>query len=190
MQTASLLTLSLLFLSPLAVCATPPVPVSAPVQTQTETGTQGSPSATPDASRPMKILRSTTGQPLNMGSLEVIQSETVLFEAQVSRARALDELQKSGSEATASLPFNPAPPADGSPQAIKGTTDNTPPEVIEISGQGTSLSALLSLSNGNQVYVRTGGRVPGTDYTVSKITLDEVVLSARDKSLLSLSFSG
>lgn len=186
MQTASLLTLSLLFLSPLAVCATPP----APVPVQTKAGMEGSLPATPDASRPVKILRSTTGQPLNMGSLEVIQSETVLFEAQVSRARALDELQKSGSEATASLPFNPAPPADGNPQAIKGTTDNTPPEVIEISGQGTSLSALLSLSNGNQVYVRTGGRVPGTDYTVSKITLDEVVLSARDKSLLSLSFSG
>lgn len=159
----------------------------------------GNPTASPPATadlplpvpHPLTVLHDSAGQPLNLGTLEVIQAETVLFEAQLARARALGELQKKGYDTLAGSPFNPAQPAGNDAPAVKGAAaDAAPPQVVEIAGSGTALSALLVLSNGNQVHVQTGSRVPGTDYVVKRISISEVVVSSSSHALLSLTFAG
>lgn len=141
--------------------------------------------------QPLTVMHDNAGQPLNLGSLEVIQAETVLFEAQLARARALGELQKSGYDTVVDRPFNPAPPTGNDAPAIKGAAaDTTPPQVIEIAGEGGALTALLVLGNGNQVRVQTGSRVPGTDYRVKRISISEVVVTSPAHALLSLTFAG
>ncbi|MGK2894518.1 type IV pilus biogenesis protein PilP [Klebsiella michiganensis] len=136
-------------------------------------------------------MHDSAGQPLNLGSLETIQAETVLFEAKVARAKALGELQKSGVDSDPAPLFNPAPPAPADAQTVKGASpDTTPPQVVEIAGSGNTLSALLVLSNGNQVRVQPGSRVPGTNYTVSRISFNEVVVSSPGHAAISLTFAG
>ncbi|WP_261804205.1 type IV pilus biogenesis protein PilP [Serratia marcescens] len=136
-------------------------------------------------------MHDSAGLPLNLGSLETIQAETVLFEAKVARAKALGELQKSGVDADPPPLFNPAPPAGADTQDVKGAaTDTTPPQVVEIAGSGNALSALLVLSNGNQVHVQPGSRVPGTNYAVIRISFNEVVVSSPGHAAISLTFAG
>ncbi len=141
---------------------------------------------------PTTFTQSEQASALNLGVLESIQSETVLYEAQLARVKALSELQKNGYDRSLAQPFNPAPPAqDNSKAEVKGSAKTfIPPQVIEISGSGKGFSALLSLSNGNQVTVQTGNRIPGTDFVVKKISLDEVVVSSPEQPLVSLSFAG
>lgn len=141
---------------------------------------------------PTTFTQSEQASALNLGVLESIQSETVLYEAQLARVKALSELQKNGYDRSLAQPFNPAPPAqDNSKTEVKGSNQtSTPPQVVEIAGSGKGYSALLSLSNGNQVTVQTGNRIPGTDFVVKKISLDEVVVSSPDQPLVSLSFAG
>ncbi|MNV30462.1 Type IV pilus biogenesis [compost metagenome] len=61
---------------------------------------------------------------------------------------------------------------------------------MEITGTGNGYLAVLSLSNGNQVTVQAGNRIPGTDFIVKRVTLNEVVVSGNNQSLMSLSFAG
>lgn len=121
---------------------------------------------------------------LTIAHLEAIQAQTVLYEAQVLRARALQELQKNGGEVDSAKPFNPAPPAD-----IPVISSQSLPQIIQISGTGKSISALLILGNGNQVTVSQGSDIPGTAWQVSKITLNQVIVTSGDKAR-TLNFSG
>lgn len=184
------LALCLLLLSP-AVMADPVAtlpPAPSPASTPAQHTSASAPLPVP---RPVTVMHDSAGQPLNLGSLEAIQAETVLFDFKVARARALGELQKSGMDTDTAPLFNPVPPAATDAQAVKGaSTDTTPPQVVEIAGSGNALSALLVLSNGNQVRVQPGSRVPGTNYTVSRISLNEVVVSAPGRTALSLTFAG
>lgn len=176
------LALCLLLLSPAAMAD--------PVSTLPPAQNASSPAPLP-VPRPVTVMHDSAGQPLNLGSLETIQAETVLFEAKVARAKALGELQKSGVDSDPAPLFNPAPPAATDAQAVKGaSTDTTPPQVVEIAGSGNALSALLVLSNGNQVRVQPGSRVPGTNYTVSRISFNEVVVSSPGHAAISLTFAG
>ena len=158
------LALCLLLLSPAAMAD--------PVSTLPPAQNASSPAPLP-VPRPVTVMHDSAGQPLNLGSLETIQAETVLFEAKVARAKALGELQKSGVDSDPAPLFNPAPP-----------------QVVEIAGSGNALSALLVLSNGNQVRVQPGSRVPGTNYTVSRISFNEVVVSSPGHAAISLTFAG
>ncbi|MCW7763429.1 type IV pilus biogenesis protein PilP [Photorhabdus luminescens] len=153
-------------------------PTESPVTTSTQTLTT--------------FNRAETGRALNLGQLESIQAETVLYEAQLARAKALNELQKNGYDRSFDLPFNPVPPVQDSNQAdIKGAAQDTAlPQVIEITGRGKDFTALLTLSSGNQVTIRTGSRIPGTDYVVQRISINEVIITAPNRSLTSLSFAG
>lgn len=179
------LALCLLLLSP-AVMAAPVASLPLPPAPGNQT-----PAPLPPVPRPVTVMHDSAGQPLNLGSLETIQAETVLFEAKVARAKALGELQKSGVDADPAPLFNPAPPAGADTQDVKGaSTDTTPPQVVEIAGSGNALSALLALGNGNQVRVQPGSRVPGTRYTVKSISISEVVVSAPGYAALSLTFAG
>lgn len=144
-----------------------------------------------DASPPTAFTRVEAGRALNLGQLESIQAETVLYEAQLARAKALNELQKNGYDRGLDQPFNPAPPAlDGKAEVKSAAQDVIPPQIVEITGTGNGYLAVLSLSNGNQVTVQAGNRIPGTDFIVKRVTLNEVVVSGNNQSLMSLSFAG
>lgn len=178
--------LCLLWLSP-GVFAAPtttlppaPSPESAPEQTESADVPQATAFTRVEANRALKLEH-----------LEDIQAETVLYEFQLSRTKALNELQKNGFDSGQSQPFNPAPPSLDGKADVKGTAqDAVPPQIVEITGTGNGYLAVLSLSNGNQVTVQTGNRIPGTDYIVKRITLNEVVVSGNNQSLMSLSFAG
>lgn len=127
----------------------------------------------------------------SMGRLEDIQAKTLLYEAQVAQAKAFNELQKNGYDAVQGAPFNPqpvAPTKDGS-GAKPAQENRSLPLIVEISG-GQQLSATLQLDGGNQVRVQAGSRIPGSAWTVDKITFSEVTVSSPDKGLISLAFAG
>lgn len=165
----------------------PPAPLPEPAVKSAEPA-----EAPADAPQPTAFTRVEAGRALNLGQLESIQAETVLYEAQLARAKALNELQKNGYDRALDQPFNPAPPSqDNKKVEVKGATpDAIPPQVVEITGTGNGYLAVLSLSNGNQVTVQTGNRIPGTDYVVKRITINEVVVSGNNQSSMSLSFAG
>nr|ULG14654.1 hypothetical protein 143p2_00047 [Serratia proteamaculans] len=54
------------------------------------------PPTSADIPLPTTFTRTEAGRALNLGQLEAIQAETVLYEAQLARAKALNELQKNG----------------------------------------------------------------------------------------------
>lgn len=140
---------------------------------------------------PTTFTLAEAGRALNLGQLESIQAETVLYEAQLARAKALHELQKNGYDRSLEQPFNPTSPAQDNKTEVNGAAqDVIPPQIVEITGNGTGYLAVLTLSNGNQVTVQTGNRIPGTDYVIKRITFNEVVVSAKNQSLVSLSFAG
>ncbi|HBE9154530.1 MULTISPECIES: type IV pilus biogenesis protein PilP [Serratia] len=144
-----------------------------------------------DIPLPTTFTRTEAGRALNLGQLEAIQAETVLYEAQLARAKALNELQKNGYDRALDQPFNPAPPSQDNKAEVKGATqDAVPPQIVEITGTGKGFTAVLALSNGNQVTVQSGNRIPGTEYVVKRINLNEVVVAGKNQTLVSLSFAG
>lgn len=122
---------------------------------------------------------------LTIEHLETIQAQTLLYEAQLARNRALQELQKTGADIDGDKPFNPAPP-NALPQA---SPIQSLPQIIQITGSDKRFSALLLLGSGNQITVGVGGDIPGTPYRVAKITLNQVVVS-NGETLRSLNFAG
>ncbi|WP_337263667.1 MULTISPECIES: type IV pilus biogenesis protein PilP [unclassified Serratia (in: enterobacteria)] len=165
---------------PAAPAALPSTASAAPITPMT--------SDTPSPSSP--FTRADVGRTLDLGQLESIQAETVLYEAQLIRAKALSELQKNGYDRSLDLPFNPAPPSQEGHSAVKGAMPEAgPPQILEITGNKRGFMAVLVLGNGNQVTVQTGNRVPGTDYVVKRITLNEVVVSGQNTALVSLAFA-
>ncbi|HID3656875.1 TPA: type IV pilus biogenesis protein PilP [Serratia marcescens] len=129
------------------------------------------------------------GRALNLGELEAIQAETVLFEAQLARAKAFSELQKNGYDRSLDRPFNPAPPAQDTHETKGAVDDMPPPKIVQITGMGKRFTALLMLSNGNQVTVQPGNHIPGSDYVVKSVTLNDVIVMKGQRTL-SLAFSG
>lgn len=151
------------------------------------------PPASADIPQSTTFTRTEAGRALNLGQLEAIQAETVLYEAQLARAKALNELQKNGYDRPLDQPFNPVPPSQDNKVEVKGAAqDAVPPQIVEITGTGTGngFTAVLALSNGNQVTVQSGNRIPGTEYVVKRITLNEVVVAGKNQTLVSLSFAG
>ncbi|MGF7228185.1 type IV pilus biogenesis protein PilP [Pantoea agglomerans] len=127
----------------------------------------------------------------SLGRLEDIQAKTLLYEAQLAQAKALNELQKNGYDAVLGAPFNPQPaaPVNDKGEVKPAQESRALPLIVEISG-GQQLSAMLQLDGGNQVRVQAGSRIPGTAWTVAKITFSEVTVSSPDKGLTSLAFAG
>ncbi|MGK0667885.1 type IV pilus biogenesis protein PilP [Serratia marcescens] len=144
-----------------------------------------------DLPLPTTFARAEAERALNLGQLEAIQAETVLYEAQLARAKALNELQKNGYDRALDQPFNPAPPSQDNKSEVKGAVqDAAPPQIVEITGAGKGFTAVLALSNGNQVTVQVGNRIPGTEFVVKRININEVVVSGKNQTLVSLSFAG
>jgi type IV pilus biogenesis protein PilP len=112
--------------------------------------------------------------------LEKIQTETVIVEAQVARAKALKSLEDNGS--SANLPEV----SDGmaavavhvsAPRNARGL-----PRISEIYGAGSRLIARLALNEGSQAEFTVGQHIPGTQLRVTRISAREVQVSALDGS--------
>ncbi|EDW6064587.1 type IV pilus biogenesis protein PilP [Salmonella enterica subsp. enterica serovar Oslo] len=151
---------------------------------------QESAALVPPPSDEVTISAPPTGK--NVINMEDIQAQTMLYKAQLLRDKALTELQKlsTGSDslsmASAPLPYDtsatqsaPAAPA----------RDEPPPQVIQITGAGKTLSALIRLSGGNQLMVQAGNTIPGANLKVEKITFDAVTVSKAGKQPWMLAFT-
>lgn len=129
---------------------------------------------------------------LNVGLMESIQGNTVIIEAKIINARAQSELQKFGSVGM-DIPLNTAMPLQPIESNRDGKITNSAqslPQIIEISGAGKNLSAKLVTSNGNHLSVVNGTQISGSDYTVKKLTITNVLVSDSKNNLYNLPFSG
>lgn len=128
----------------------------------------------------------------NVLHMEDIQAQTMLYKAQLLRDKALTELQKlsSGSDSP-SMASSPLPYDTSATQSapVASARDEPPPQVIQITGEGKTLSALIRLSGGNQLRVRAGNILPGAGLKVEKITFDAVTVSKPGKQPWMLAFA-
>ncbi|HFW3088920.1 TPA: type IV pilus biogenesis protein PilP [Salmonella enterica subsp. enterica serovar Reading] len=127
---------------------------------------------------------------ITLGMLERVQQKNLLLAAQVQTAQLQRQLEEAGSENTAiSGNAVSAQPGVTPPTAVPGmvqdrrdiprTQGTVRPQVLEISGKGSTLHALLQMPDGSQPEVSTGSRVAvgKTTLTVSRISLTGVTLS-------------
>lgn len=146
----------------------------------------------PAAAAPVQTVQTVqTGSGDNSyGRLEDIQAKTMLYEAQLAQAKALNELQKNGYDAVLGAPFNPQPASQAKDADARPAEESKAlPQIVEISGS-RQLSATLVLDSGNQVRVQAGSRIPGTAWTVTRISFGEVTVSSAAGGLVSLAFAG
>lgn len=122
--------------------------------------------------------------------LEKIQAETVIVEAQVARAKALRSLEESGSSAR-------LPDISDGMAAVAINLSQTPrparglPQISEIYGTGSRLTARLLLTDGSHAEFTTGQHIPGTQLKVTRISAREVQVATVDgSSVQTLNFTG
>lgn len=130
---------------------------------------------------------------ITLGMLEQIQQKNLLLAAKVQTAQLQRQLAEAGSESTtsagtgtvtspggmslsSSVPGVPGP-QDGSASSRARAIPR--PQVLEISGKGSALRALLQMPDGSQPEVSAGSRVVigKSTLTVSRISLSGVTLS-------------
>ncbi|EBQ9005307.1 type IV pilus biogenesis protein PilP [Salmonella enterica subsp. enterica serovar Blockley] len=127
---------------------------------------------------------------ITLGMLEQIQQKNLLLAAKVQTAQLQRQLEEAGSEASVSagaIAGTVTPPSSSVPgmpgqQDGRGVSHSQAvarPQVLEISGKGSALRALLQLPDGSQPEVTTGSRVVigKATLTVSRISLSGVTLS-------------
>lgn len=121
--------------------------------------------------------------------MEDIQAQTLLYKAQLMRDKALAELQKISSNSD-SLPVSGGPLSyDTSASApVSSARDDASPQVIQITGDGKTFSALIRTNRGSQLMVHAGNTIPGTNLKVDKITFDAVTVSTAGKPPRILAF--
>lgn len=119
------------------------------------------------------------GKGITLSSLERIQTETVIIEAQVARANALKSLEDSGSSGKIQDVTTGIPAAGVNvSQAQEKTTPL--PQIKEIYGAGSRLIARLVLDDGSYAELTAGQQVPGTTLKITSISAREVRVSALD----------
>ncbi|WP_145154984.1 type IV pilus biogenesis protein PilP [Pseudomonas oryzihabitans] len=124
---------------------------------------------------------------ITVGELSRVQSETILYKAQGERAKALREINGSGTQATT------APQPSYLPQAVAANTGRVSgaagqtdvveqlPVVKLVYGAGKALRATLLYAGGFEIDASTTSTdLPG-GYRVASLTLDSVVLSRGGK---------
>lgn len=158
-------------------------------QADTDTGTAGTPPVTvsAEAAPPVPPPGSIT-----LGMLEQIQQKNLLLAAKVQTAQLQRQLEEAGSEASGSAgtgaiagtvtPSSSSVPGMPGQQDGRGVSHSQAvarPQVLEISGKGSVLRALLQLPDGSQPEVTTGSRVVigKTTLTVTRISLSGITLS-------------
>ncbi|EAA5258719.1 type IV pilus biogenesis protein PilP [Salmonella enterica subsp. enterica] len=115
------------------------------------------------------------GSRMTLEKLEQLQTETLLYEAQLNRDKALRELLTTPDTTSAPQANTPAQNAKAAPEKDDSAQEADPlPRVRSISGNGTQLSALLRLADGSMVQIQSGQRIPGTGVTVKAISARNV----------------
>ncbi len=127
---------------------------------------------------------------ITLGMLEHIQQKNLLLAAQVQTAQLKRQLEEAGSDAQAVV--TPASSAAGLASSAPGTgqPDNrvaprmkdagaSRPQVLEISGKGSALYAVLQMPDGSRPEVTRGSRVTigKATLTVSRVSLSGITLS-------------
>ncbi|CNB80730.1 type IV pilus biogenesis protein PilP [Yersinia similis] len=142
-------------------------------------------------------LHENSGNTLNLARLERIQADTLLFEAQAARAKALLSLQQNnGYDASLPAPLSqslvaPVTATGGIPGTTLSTlpTQTALPRIVEIAGSGKHLRTRLALSDGAAVELSAGQRIPGTNNTVKTITAQEVQITTSTGETHTLAFT-
>ncbi|EMJ2324897.1 type IV pilus biogenesis protein PilP [Salmonella enterica] len=124
---------------------------------------------------------------ITLGMLEHIQQKNLLLAAQVQTAQLKRQLEEAGSDAPAvASPVSPGEPSSpvmvqpGSVSPSRGQgTGAVRPQVLEISGKGSALYAVLQMPDGSRPEVTAGSRVTigKTTLTVSRVSLSGVTFS-------------
>jgi len=144
--------------------------------------------ATPQApaSPPSRLPR--TAQ-LNLEKLEQLQAETLLYEAQLNRDKALRELLTTPPDATTVASPGTTGPAPAKPATEpRQDTPDVLPRVREITGAGAQLTALLRLADNSLVQVSPGSRIPGTPLTVKSLSARGVQVTDQENREQTLPF--
>lgn len=145
-----------------------------------ETPATSTPASTSATSPPPDVVTTANaGAGGTVAHLEDIQAQTMLYKAQLLRDRALTELQKLSTSDSlpvsgASLPYDTSATQSASAAFAR---DDTPPLVVQITGEGKTFSALIRTNHGNQLMVHAGNTIPGTNLKVDNITFDAVTVS-------------
>ncbi|EDS8888731.1 type IV pilus biogenesis protein PilP [Salmonella enterica] len=170
------------------------VPSSAPAEATTPTAEE---TVQPEGSVPQVQTPVTDDVPpvappgsITLGMLEHIQQKNLLLAAQVQTAQLKRQLEEAGSDTPAVA--TTAPSAAGLASSAPGTgqPDNlvaprmkdagaARPQVLEISGKGSALYAVLQMPDGSRPEVTRGSRVTigKATLTVSRVSLSGVTLS-------------
>lgn len=143
------------------------------------TSTPASTSTSATSPSPDVVTTANAGAGGTVAHLEDIQAQTMLYKAQLLRDRALTELQKLSTSDSlpvsgASLPYDTSATQSASAASAR---DDTPPLVVQITGEGKTFSALIRTNHGNQLMVHAGNTIPGTNLKVDNITFDAVTVS-------------
>lgn len=107
------------------------------------------------------------------------------------RDKALAELQKiSGNSDSLSVSGAPLSYETSAIQSVPVTSarDDASPQVVQITGDGKTFSALIRTNRGSQLMVHAGNIIPGTHLKVDKITFDAVTVSTAGKPPRVLAF--
>ncbi|EBF9198885.1 type IV pilus biogenesis protein PilP [Salmonella enterica] len=127
---------------------------------------------------------------ITLGMLEDVQQKNLLLAAKVQTAQLQRQLEEAGSDAQAVV--TPASSAAGLASSAPGTgqPDNlvaprmkdagaARPQVLEISGKGSALYAVLQMPDGSRPEVTRGSRVTigKATLTVSRVSLSGITLS-------------
>ncbi len=117
---------------------------------------------------------------LTLEKLESLQSETLLYEAQLSRDKAQSALR-------GSQPPSASEPVYSSEHTLPAVTDTAPvseslplsslPKVIQISGSSRRLVAQLLLPDGKKINVTTGTVLADSGLKVVSISAEHVQIS-------------
>lgn len=186
---------AVLMLLPVLVRAAGATPAQAPVTTLPP---PPSASASAPASVPVPVPAppdvKTVAPPSTGGTvahMEDIQAQTLLYKAQLMRDKALAELQKiSGNSDVPAVSGAPLSYDTSAIQSapVASARDDTSPQVIQITGDGKTFSALIRTNRGSQLMVHAGNTIPGTNLKVDKITFDAVTVSTAGKPPRILAF--
>ncbi|EJF5840221.1 type IV pilus biogenesis protein PilP [Salmonella enterica] len=193
-STTAVLVLLVLLTGGERVQAAENVPSSAPAEATTPVAEE---TVQPESSVPPTQVSVTDDMPpaappgsITQGMLEDVQQKNLLLAAKVQTAQLQRQLEEAGSDAQAVV--TTAPSAAGLASSAPGTgqPDNLMaprvknagaprPQVLEISGKGSALYAVLQMPDGSRPEVTRGSRVTigKTTLTVSRVSLSGVTLS-------------
>lgn len=110
-----------------------------------------------------------------VGELSDVQSQTIMYEAEVKRAEAqaklLDLNLQLGEE-----------PQTGSPSSLVQVTESELPTVTGVSGAAGRLYATFRYVNGTTVSAKSGEQIPG-NFRVAEVGIDRAVVTRGDRRI-------